>query len=100
MAGFVIDILIRFPWDAASGASGFSYGHLARSALLRRSLVILTTQPNGSPRFLQPIVRLLLLVGNSLVALHWYACILFLSSRNLSSPDTWLAREPWQSWPM
>ncbi|KAL1515913.1 hypothetical protein AB1Y20_002527 [Prymnesium parvum] len=97
--GLLVDVLSRFPWDAAAGSSGFSYGHLARLLLLRRALVVLRTRVRGSPRFLPPSLRLLLLLGTALLALHWYTCLLFLASRRLDHPDSWLASVPWSEWP-
>ena len=48
--GLLLDILARFLWDLARGTRGFSWGHLARTALLQRSLTIVYEESDGAPR--------------------------------------------------
>ena len=73
-----------------------------RLLLLQRAWTLLSTRVTGGPRFFSPAVRLLLLSVYSLVALHWYACLIFLTSRVLAEAGhhSWLSGEPWSSWPV
>ena len=45
---------MRFPWDLARKAGGYSYGHFARLLLLHRVSYMLSTHSNGASRYHQP----------------------------------------------
>ena len=103
--GLLLDILARFPWDLARGTRGFSWGHLARTALLQRSLTIVYEESDGAPRAISSITRLTLLVTKSTAVVHWYACGVYLIGRSLleNSADGesigWLAEQGYDAWP-
>ncbi|KAL1528321.1 hypothetical protein AB1Y20_009676 [Prymnesium parvum] len=103
--GMAADLLVRFPWDAAARAdwaAAFSYGHLARVLLLRRFLVLISTRLRGGRRYFSAATRLLQLAFQLLLAIHWFACLLFLCGRLMADAGkhSWLYGVDWPSWPL
>lgn len=84
----ILEILAVLPWDHMVGNGCLSVGRLTRVYLLRyvwRSLSRTLDAAFPAPGASRALSRFLLLVGNCILVLHWFACIEYATARRAAA---------------